>query len=78
MKDPIRYLGLIAAAGTILISTAISGCGSMSSNHIDCNIVRIQTDAGRTQGEIAGALGVSESDVASCHAPAPTAPPPES
>ncbi len=47
----------------------MGGCSSLSSNHIDCNVVRLQSQAGRSDSEIASALGASVADVASCHGP---------
>ena len=41
--------------------------------NVDCNVVKLQSEAGRSTGEIASALGVSEADVQSCHAPGPEA-----
>jgi len=38
----------------------------MGGSHIDCNIVKLQSQSGRSNSEIASALGVSESDVAKC------------
>lgn len=38
----------------------------MGGSHIDCNIVKLQSQSGRSNAEIASALGVSESDVTKC------------
>ncbi len=67
---------LIAAAGAFLLAGAIAGCGAVGGSHVDCNIVRLQSQAGQSNSQIASALGVSESDVAGCHAPGPESMPP--
>jgi hypothetical protein len=68
-------IGAFAAA--FILAATLAGCGSASGvgdhGHIDCNVVKLQSEAGRQPGEIAAALGVSEADVQSCHAPGPEA-----
>ena len=66
MADGLRKLGIAAALGTLLVAGA-SGCSSMSSDHVDCNVVKLQQQSGRTDAEIASALSSSEADVAKCH-----------
>ncbi|HYA35274.1 MAG TPA: hypothetical protein VEF03_06625 [Candidatus Binataceae bacterium] len=68
--------GLIAAAGVFLFAGAMAGCGAVGGSHVDCNIVRLQSQAGQSNAQIASALGVSESDVVGCHAPGPESMPP--
>jgi hypothetical protein len=68
MADVFSRLG-IAALGTLLLAGAMSGCGSLSSDHVDCNVVKLQTESGRSDSEIAGAIGASMNDVAKCHGP---------
>jgi hypothetical protein len=69
MRGLIQRLGVAAVLGTLVVAGALTGCSSMSSNHVDCNVVKLQQQAGRSDGEIASALGASVSDVASCHGP---------
>ena len=66
MADTIRKLGIAAALGT-LIFAGVSGCSSMSTDHVDCNVVKLQQESGRSDSEIAAAVGASEADVAKCH-----------
>lgn len=69
-----KKIGTFAAA--FITAATLAGCGaagSMGGSHIDCNVVKLQSEAGRSAGEIASALGVSEADVQSCHAPGPEA-----
>ncbi len=66
MVDAFRKLG-IAALGTLLVVGGMSGCSSISSDHVDCNVVKLQAESGRSDAEIASAVGGSEADVAKCH-----------
>ena len=67
MLDAFRKLGIAAAFGTLIIAGGLSGCGSISSDHVDCNVVRLQSESGRSDAEIASAIGGSVEDVAKCH-----------
>jgi hypothetical protein len=67
MTDAFRKLGIAAALGTLLLAGGISGCSSMSTDHVDCNVVKLQQESGRSDAEIASAIGGSEADVAKCH-----------
>jgi hypothetical protein len=67
MTDAFRKLGIAAALGTLLLAGGISGCSSMSTDHVDCNVVKLQQQSGRSDAEIASAIGGSEADVAKCH-----------
>lgn len=69
MRGMGRKLRIAAVLGTLVMAGAMGGCSSMSSNHVDCNVVKLQQQAGRSDSEIASALGASVSDVAACHGP---------
>lgn len=69
MADVFSRLGMAAALGTLLLAGGMSGCGSISTDHVDCNVVKLQTESGRTDSEIASAIGGSVKDVAKCHGP---------
>jgi hypothetical protein len=69
MAEAVRRLGIAAALGTLLLAAGVSGCSSMSSDHVDCNVVKLQAESGRSDAEIASAIGGSEADVAKCHGP---------
>jgi hypothetical protein len=58
--------GILIGAGALLLAAVFGGCSSLGGSHIDCNIVKLQSQSGRSNAEIASALGVSESDVAKC------------
>jgi hypothetical protein len=64
-----RKLGILAAFGALAVAGAIAGCSSISANHVDCNVVKLQQGAGRSDAEIASALNASAADVASCRGP---------
>jgi hypothetical protein len=67
MADLYRRVGIAAALGTLILAGAMSGCSSMSTDHVDCNVVKLQQQSGRSDAEIASAVGASEADVAKCH-----------
>ncbi len=67
MVDAFRKRGIAAALGAMVIVGGLSGCSSMTSNHVDCNVVKLQAESGRSDSEIASALGVDVADVAKCH-----------
>ncbi|MGO9607763.1 MAG: hypothetical protein ACLQAT_30920 [Candidatus Binataceae bacterium] len=64
-----RKLGIAAAFGTLVMAGALGGCSSLNASHVDCNVVKLQTEAGRSDAEIASAIGASVPDVAACHGP---------
>ena len=67
MADALSKLGIAAALGTLLLAGGVSGCSSMSTDHVDCNVVKLQQQSGRSDAEIASAIGGSVEDVAKCH-----------
>jgi hypothetical protein len=70
MRKVRNNLAVAAAMGTLMLA-GVSGCSmfSASSAPIDCNVVKTQVAAGKTDAEIATDLSAKESDVASCHGP---------
>jgi hypothetical protein len=66
MSERRGRMGILMGAGALLMGGALAGCAGMGGSHIDCNIVKLQSQSGRSNSEIASALGVSESDVAKC------------
>jgi hypothetical protein len=67
MLGEFTRVSFAAAIGMLAVGAA--GCSSLTTNHVDCNVVRLQSQAGRTDDEIASALGASVQDVAACHGP---------
>lgn len=65
----VRNLAVALAFGTIM--AGVSGCSmfSASDTPVDCNVVKTQADAGKTDAQIASDLGAKESEVAACHGP---------
>jgi hypothetical protein len=66
MSERRGQMGILIRAGALALGTAFAGCAGMGGSHLDCNIVKLQSQSGRSNAEIASALGVSESDVAKC------------
>jgi hypothetical protein len=63
-------LGFAAALGTLML-VGVSGCSMFSASNapVDCNVVKSQASAGKTDAQIATDLGAKESEVAACHGP---------
>ena len=59
-------MGILVGAGAAALVAALVGCSSLGGSHVDCNIVKLQSQSGRSNSEIASALGVTEADVAKC------------
>ncbi|MHB8381383.1 MAG: hypothetical protein ACYDC3_03445 [Candidatus Binataceae bacterium] len=64
-----RKIAITAAFGALLMAGAFAGCSSLSTDHVDCNVVKLQAESGRSDAEIASAIGASVNDVAKCHGP---------
>lgn len=66
MQKIARKLGFAVATGTLMAS--IAGCSMLSGagNPVDCNIVRTQREAGKTDAQIAADLSVKESEISTC------------
>lgn len=62
-----RKIAVAAAAGALMMAGALTGCSSLSSDHVDCNVVKLQSESGRSDAEIASAVGASIADVQKCH-----------
>jgi hypothetical protein len=58
---------LAAALGTLILA-GVSGCSMFSSTNtpVDCNIVKTQQEAGKSDAQIATDLSAKESEVAAC------------
>ena len=71
MSNVFARLGFSVTFGTLMMASALSGCSmfSASSAPIDCDVVKTQVAAGKTDAEIAADLGAPEDKVAACHGP---------
>jgi|HubBroStandDraft_6_1064221.scaffolds.fasta_scaffold967297_2 hypothetical protein len=69
MHKVVSSFGAAATLGALML-VGVSGC-SMFANPIpvDCNIVKTQQEAGKTDSQIASDLGAKESEVAACRGP---------
>jgi hypothetical protein len=70
MFELVRKFG-IAALGTAMMAAVLAGgltgCGSMMpGTHVDCNLVKLQQQSGRSDTEIAAAIGANPADVSAC------------
>jgi hypothetical protein len=62
-----RKLGRLAVmAGAFLAASGFAGCASLTAGRANCKVVEFQRGAGRSDSDIASALGVSDADVAAC------------
>jgi hypothetical protein len=70
MHKILKKLDVAAVLGTLLLA-GVSGCSMFSASNapVDCNIVKTQASAGKTDAQIATDLGAKESEVAACHGP---------
>jgi hypothetical protein len=66
MRILTNNLGVAAALALTL--AGLSGCAA-SHAPVDCNVVKTQVAAGKTDSQIATDLGAREDEVASCHGP---------
>ncbi len=67
MSKAIRKFGMKAAIATIVLASGLAGCSSMMpGSHVDCNVVKLQQQSGRSDSEIAAALGTNVADVTAC------------
>ncbi len=69
MRQFSRKAMIAGAFGALLMGVVLGGCSSLSTDHVDCNVVKLQSQSGRSDAEIASALGASVNDVAKCHGP---------
>jgi hypothetical protein len=67
MRKATNRLALAAALGSLMLA-GISGC-SATNAPVDCNIVKTQVAAGKSDSQIATDLGARENEVAACHGP---------
>lgn len=70
MLKVVSNFGVAAALGTLMLA-GFAGCSMFSPSNapVDCNVVKTQAAAGKTDAQIAGDLGAKESEVAACHGP---------
>ena len=71
MRKFIRRLGGLATI-SVALSAGISGCSMFSASNapIDCDVVKTQAQAGKTDAQIASDIGAPVEKVAACHGPA--------
>jgi len=69
MLKAVNHFGVAVALASLMLA-GVAGC-SLFANPIpvDCNVVKTQQNAGKTDAQIATDLGAKESEVAACHGP---------
>jgi formate-dependent nitrite reductase cytochrome c552 subunit len=70
MRKMANKLAVAATLGSLMLM-GVAGCSMFSASNtpVDCNVVKTQAEAGKTDAQIATDLGAKESEVASCHGP---------
>ncbi len=70
MHKVVSSFGVAAGLGTLML-LGVAGCSMFSGSNtpVDCNLVKTQAEAGKTDAQIASDLGAKESEVAACHGP---------
>jgi len=64
-------ISVIGGFGVLVAMGGLAGCGTMSPSNapIDCNVVKVQLQDGKTDAQIAADLGAPVDKVAACHGP---------
>ncbi len=70
MHKVLSSFGAAATLGALMLA-GVSGCSMFSANNtpVDCNVVKTQQAAGKTDAQIASDLGAKETEVAACSGP---------
>lgn len=60
-----------AAFGMVILVSGLSGCSMFSASNapVDCDVVKTQASAGKTDAQIASDLSAPLDKVAACHGP---------
>lgn len=71
MRKVLNKTGIAAVFGVAILVSGLSGCSmfSPSNDPVDCDVVKTQAAAGKTDAQIASDLGSSVDKVAACHGP---------
>ncbi len=70
MQKVASKIAPLAALGSLMF-LGVAGCSMFSANNtpVDCNVVKTQQAAGKTDAQIASDLGAKETEVAACSGP---------
>jgi hypothetical protein len=71
MRKVLNKTGISAAIGVVVLVGGLSGCSMFSTSNapIDCDLVKTQLSAGKTDAQVASDLGAPVDKVAACHGP---------
>ncbi len=71
MHKIVRKRRFSAAVGVVILVGGLSGCSLFSTSNapVDCDVVKVQASAGKSDTQIASDLGAPVDKVAACHGP---------
>ena len=71
MRKALNKTGIAAAFGVLILLGELSGCSMFSTSNapVDCDIVKTQLSAGKSDAQVASDLGAPVDKVAACHGP---------
>ena len=71
MRASLNRTGISVAFGVVILAGGLSGCSMFSSANapVDCDIVKTQVAAGKSDAQVASDLGAPVDTVAACHGP---------
>lgn len=71
MRKVLNKTGISAALGVLILVSELVGCSMFSTSNapIDCDLVKQQVAAGKSDAQVASDLGAPVDKVAACHGP---------
>lgn len=71
MREVLNKSGIAAAFGVLILVSELSGCSMFSTADapVDCDLVKTQASAGKSDAQIASDLHAQVDKVAACHGP---------
>ena len=71
MRKVLNKTGISAALGVLILVSELAGCSMFSTSNapIDCDLVKQQVAAGKSDAQVASDLGAPVDKVAACHGP---------
>ena len=71
MRAAINRTGISVAFGVVILVGGLSGCSMFSTANapVDCDLVKTQVAAGKSDAQVASDLGAPVDKVAACHGP---------
>ena len=71
MRTAVNRTKVSAATGVLILVGGLSGCSMFSTANapVDCDVVKTQVAAGKSDAQVASDLGAPVDQVAACHGP---------